>query len=310
MTKTRNESDVLETVGLHASEMEEDVARVVVHENKVLGLHLVPGLEVEADEMDDGIRALVRVAPGAVIEKPVHMCFGVLPEEGLQRIIMETHIEEQSAVSIQAHCSFPYAVDVRHEMEAEITIGEGARYTYFERHVHGLGGGVNVIPKAKVFVREGGRFQTEFELIKGRVGQMAIDYETECDADAVVDMMARVRGREDDRIKIRETSRLKGKGARGVLTSYVALRDRARADIENVMTAEAPLSRGHVDCKEIIQDEAVARAVPIVEARHPKAHVTHEAAIGSVDSKQLETLMARGMDEEKASDLIIQGLIS
>ena len=43
---------------------------------------------------------------------------------------------------------------------------------------------------------------------------------------------------------------------------------------------------------------------------HPKAHVTHEAAIGSVDSKQLQTLMARGLSEDEAVDLIIQGLLS
>ncbi len=38
--------------------------------------------------------------------------------------------------------------------------------------------------------------------------------------------------------------------------------------------------------------------------------MTHEAAIGSVDTKQLETLMARGLDEDAASELIIQGLLS
>ncbi|MFO7946808.1 MAG: SufD family Fe-S cluster assembly protein, partial [Armatimonadota bacterium] len=67
---------------------------------------------------------------------------------------------------------------------------------------------------------------------------------------------------------------------------------------------------GHVDCREIIQDNGVARAVPIVEVRHPQAHVTHEAAIGSVDSKQLQTLLSRGLSEDEAEDLIIQGLLS
>jgi hypothetical protein len=38
--------------------------------------------------------------------------------------------------------------------------------------------------------------------------------------------------------------------------------------------------------------------------------VTHEAAIGSVDSRQLQTLMSRGLDEDKAVDLIIDGLLS
>ena len=65
-----------------------------------------------------------------------------------------------------------------------------------------------------------------------------------------------------------------------------------------------------MDCKEIIQGNGKATAIPIVEVSNPHAHVTHEAAIGSVDNKQLETLMSRGLDEDDAVDLIIQGLLS
>jgi Fe-S cluster assembly ATPase SufC len=43
--------------------------------------------------------------------------------------------------------------------------------------------------------------------------------------------------------------------------------------------------------------------------RDSRAHVTHEAAIGSVDNKQLETLLARGLSEDEAVDLIIEGLL-
>ncbi|MBS3734681.1 MAG: SufD family Fe-S cluster assembly protein, partial [Phycisphaerae bacterium] len=82
------------------------------------------------------------------------------------------------------------------------------------------------------------------------------------------------------------------------------------ADVYNKLTATAAGARGHVDCKEIITDRGIANAVPIVEVSHPKAHVTHEAALGSVDSKQLQTLMARGLTEDAASDLIIAGLLS
>ncbi|MCX7015477.1 MAG: SufD family Fe-S cluster assembly protein [Candidatus Sumerlaeota bacterium] len=123
-------------------------------------------------------------------------------------------------------------------------------------------------------------------------------------------MRARIRGRADDRIHIRETAKLAGPYSRGVLTTHIALRDQARANVENTLIADAPYARGHVDCKEIVRDQAIARAVPIVEVRDPKAHVTHEAAIGSVDSKQLETLMARGLSEDAACDLIIKGLLS
>ena len=111
-------------------------------------------------------------------------------------------------------------------------------------------------------------------------------------------------------MRIHEKADLVGEGARGVLTTNIAVRDTAQADIRNTLTASAPGARGHVDCKEIVQGEAVAKAVPIVEVRHPKAHVTHEAAIGSVDSKQLETLMTRGLSEDDATELIIGGLLS
>ncbi|NLO32720.1 MAG: hypothetical protein GX117_05100, partial [Candidatus Hydrogenedentes bacterium] len=66
----------------------------------------------------------------------------------------------------------------------------------------------------------------------------------------------------------------------------------------------------HVDCKEIVLDAAAARAVPTVEVRNPSAHITHEAAIGSVSSRQLQALLSRGLDEDEATDLIIEGLLS
>jgi len=288
----------------------DDVARVEVHENKVVGVHLVPGLKVEASETNDGIDAYIAVAEGAEIEKPVHICFGVLPETGLQHINLNIEIKQNSKASILAHCTFPNAKKVEHLMDASITIEPGARYSYFERHVHGPYGGVTVIPNAKIVVHEGGEFSTEFELIKGRAGRIRFDYVATCHARSVLEMTARINGRANDDIQIQETAHLVGEEARAALISHLALRDQARAEIYNTMTASAPRARGHVDCKEIVVGNAFAKAVPVVEVKHPMAHITHEAAIGSVDSKQLQTLLTRGLSEDEATDIIIEGLLS
>jgi Fe-S cluster assembly scaffold protein SufB len=37
--------------------------------------------------------------------------------------------------------------------------------------------------------------------------------------------------------------------------------------------------------------------------------LTHEAAIGSVDKKQVETLMARGLTEDEAVDVVVRGML-
>lgn len=300
-----------ESIGVapHALRGRTDIARIEIHANRVLGAHLVPGLEVDARERKDGVMARIRVLEGTVIEHPIQVCFGMIPEDGVQEISLEIDIEPRATAGIVAHCTFPNARKVRHEMDAVIRVGEDARYAYFERHVHGPAGGVVVLPRSRVHVARGARFQTEFELLRGRVGEIEIDLEAHGDAHSTTEINARISGTADDRIQIREAVHLEGEYARGVLTSHIALRGTARAEIFNTLTATAAYARGHVDCKEIVQDQAVARAVPIVEVSHPKAHVTHEAAIGSVDSRQLETLMARGLSEDEAVDLIIQGLL-
>jgi Fe-S cluster assembly scaffold protein SufB len=168
---------------------------------------------------------------------------------------------------------------------------------------------VLVLPRSRVHVAEGARYRTEFELIRGRVGEMDIQVEVTGESSSVSEVAARVCGAGDDRIAISETARLVGQHARGVLMTSIALRDSAHAKVCNTLHASAAYARGHVDCKEIVQDQAVAEAVPVVTVSHPKAHVTHEAAIGSVDSKQLETLMSRGLTEDEAVDLIIRGLM-
>ncbi|MFO8057644.1 MAG: SufD family Fe-S cluster assembly protein [bacterium] len=310
MSEDKTVQELYESIGLSEHMHGKDVAKLTIHGNRVVGSHLVPGLKVETEEKEHGIRADIRVEKGVKIEKPVQLCFGLLPETGLQDIEMEVNMEEDSAASIVAHCTFPNAVKVLHKMNAVINIGKGASYTYFERHVHGPAGGVEVIPKAKVDLAEDARFKTEFELIKGRVGVIDIDYEVTCAARSTLDMMARVSGREDDFVKIQETGHLIGEDARAVLQTNIALRDTAQAEVYNTVTATAAGARGHVDCKEIVQNQARAKAVPIVDVSHPGAHVTHEAAIGSVDSKQLQTLLSRGLDEEEATELIIEGLLS
>ncbi len=297
------------------TEIEEDVfknpeiAHLFIHHNKVLGKRTLDGLTVDTEEIEDGVKVRLHLAEGVIIKNPVHLCFGLFHQEGTQRIIMDVKIEKRAKISILSHCAFPNPIKIKHIMDADIEISEGAEYSYLERHVHGFKGGIEVYPKAKVRLGKNAKFKTDFELLKGRVGLIDIDYKVICEANSVLEMNTKINGTGDDVIKINEEGELIGEHSSGVLTSRVALRDKARAEVYSKLIATAAYARGHVDCKEIVQDNGVAKAVPVVEVRHPKAHITHEAAIGSVDSKRLQTLLARGLTEEKAVDLIIQGLL-
>ncbi|KXB07602.1 SufBD protein [candidate division MSBL1 archaeon SCGC-AAA382A20] len=287
-----------------------ETAHLVLNKDKVVGMNDVPGLAVDAVPIENGVDVDINLERGTIVEKPVHLCFGVTDKKGTQRILLNIDIGENSEIGILAHCVFPQALDVKHIMDADIQIGKNANYSYLEKHIHSPEGGLEVIPTATIELEENARLTSDFELIEGQVGKIDIEYETTCKKDSVMEMTAKVDGRGDDLVKISEIGNLVGEGARGVLTTRVALREEARAEVFNKLTADAPEARGHVDCKEIVQDNGSAKAVPIVEVNNPKAHVTHEAAIGSVDAKQLETLMSRGLSEEEGVDLIIEGLLS
>jgi hypothetical protein len=285
------------------------VASAVISGNQVLAVNQVEGVTIEAEELEHGVRACVRVEPGTKVDYPVHLCFGMIPSEGLQEIISEFEIGQGAEVGFLAHCTFPNAVDLRHVMDARIHVGPGATMRYSEGHYHGAQGGIEVLPTTYAQVDDGGRLESEFSLVHGRVGRLEIQFEADVAAAGVVELVAKAYGSADDEINVSEVVRLNGAGARGLTKTRAAVRDRATSEIRTTAEGNAPGAVGHMDCTEIVRGEAVARNIPIVVVRDDRARVTHEAAIGSVSRRELETLMARGLDEEDAVDIIIRGML-
>jgi len=303
--------DAYSKAGGDAHSMESaDTCKMVIHENKVLSSSEVPGVHLENIPKADGVTAILRVDDGVKVKNPIHMCFGLLPDQGVQDIIMRVDIGKNADVSVFAHCVFPNAVKVIHKMDAVLNIGDGARYSYKETHFHGDSGGIDVLPTAKVILGRGAIYENSFSLIEGSVGNLVFDYDIVAGPDSVTEMIAKIYGKNDDIIKIFEKVHLDGENARSMIKTRIVLRDRAQAEMIGETYGNAAYARGHVDCTELVNgSQCKARAVPIVSVTNDKAKVTHEAAIGSVDRRQVETLMARGLDENEAVDVIVRGLL-
>lgn len=286
-----------------------EIAHLAVDGHKLLSMKSVEGLDVDAKETMTGISAKVTVKEGVKLKNPVHLCFGVLHKKGTQKIKMDVRLEKNSSAYFIAHCIFPNAEKVRHIMDAAVDIGEGAEMRYSETHYHGLYGGIEVVPKSVVKIGKNGRYFTDFTLTTGRVGKLGMDYTVEAGENAVTELTARVFGHANDDINIKEKVVLAGKNSRSIIKTRVAIEDDAQAEVTGITEGGAEGARGHVDCMEIVKDRAVAKAIPIVNVTNPLAKVTHEAAIGSVDKRQMETLMAHGLTPEEAVDVIVKGIL-
>lgn len=286
-----------------------DTAHLVAYGHRVISRQSVAGVTVEARADEQGVHARVTVAEGRVIAQPVHLCFGLFERFGVQNVDLELTLEVDAQATFWSHCLFMFPDRARHAMDARITLLPGARLTYHEAHYHGPSGGIEVLPTARVQVGGRAHYRADFSLVQGRVGKLAVDYDVIVGEAATAELTSKVYGHLTDEIEIRERVHLNGAGARSLVKTRVALEDEARARIVGTTHGNAAGARGHVDCLEIVRGGARASAVPEVEVTHTEAKVTHEAAIGSVDERQIEALMARGLDPEAAVRRIILGML-
>ncbi|TYB89332.1 MAG: SufD family Fe-S cluster assembly protein [Kosmotoga sp.] len=283
---------------------------MLVSSNEILGKNEIDGLEIKGEKLSDGVKAQITVKKGYHLKHPVHLCFGIIPETGIQRIIADFVIEKNANAVFLAHCSFPNAKKVQHIMEGNVYIGENAFFKYDETHFHGNSGGVEVLPKMKINVAKSGQYVSNFKLIKGSAGVIKLDYEAYLSEDSASELYAKVYGKKSDDIQVKESIYLNGKNSRGLAKSRIVLAENAKAEILGEIVGRGSDSRGHVDCMEIIQgNNTTASAVPKLQVVNETAKLTHEAAIGSVDKHQVETLMARGLTEQEAIDTIVSGLL-
>ncbi|MFM1891062.1 MAG: hypothetical protein RLZ44_139 [Pseudomonadota bacterium] len=301
--------DLFGTAGWEAPAIPQ-AAHLVAYGQQLASLNSLPGIRVAAQAGAGGIVANVVIAAGVKAQQPVHLCFGLYQQFDVQNVQLTLTLEAGAEATLWSHCLFATQLAARHAMQGEIRLMEGAVLHHQEAHFHGESGDIEVTPHARVTLARNARYVSDFSLIRGRVGRLDLDYRVQVGAAAVAELTSRVYGVGTDAIRLRERIELNGPRARGMVKTRVAVRDDASAEVIGVMEGNAAGARGHVDCMEVVRDRARVSAVPEVRVRHPQAKVTHEAAIGSVDSRQLETLMARGLAPEAAVDIIVRGMLA
>ncbi len=288
-----------------------ETPKLILNFNKIIRKTEVPGLILSGQEIFNGIVADIVVKKGAKIKQPVHLCFGMTRQEGVQEIVPRFIIEDEAEVLMLAHCSFPKAKNLVHRMDAQVIVGKNAKFFYEERHYHGEESGAHVFPAFEMDVGEGSFCKSVFSLVNGTVGEVNINVEIYVHKDAKVEIVSKAYGKTTkDKVRIRDGVFLEGENARSTIRMRAAARDGGDIIMEGITEGNAPFATGHVDCVEIVQGfGSTAQAIPVVRVTDEMARITHEAAVGRVNQKELDTLMARGLSEEEAVDLIIRGML-
>ncbi|MBM3661667.1 MAG: Fe-S cluster assembly protein SufB [Actinobacteria bacterium] len=254
--------------------------------------------------------SFIYVPPGVEVEMPLQAYFRINAENMGQFERTLIIADEGSRVHYIEGCSAPvYTSDSLHSAVVEIVVKPSARVTYTT--IQNWSSNVfNLVTKRAVVEAEG-----HMEWIDGNIGsRLTMKYPSvvmvgpKASGEVLSVAYAGAGQHQDTGAKMihaapETTSKVVSKSisSGGGRTSYRGL-VRVEDDAANCVS--------HVQCDALILDEdSVSDTYPYTEVGSRDAVVGHEASVSKIADEQLYYLMSRGLSEERAMSMVVNGFI-
>jgi Fe-S cluster assembly scaffold protein SufB len=282
------------------------------HWAKDLMWHLVA---VDADKytantelaLDNGY--FIRALPSAHVQEPVEACLYLRTDRFAQHVHNLVIVEEGASLHVITGCStHPTVRSGLHIGVSEFYIRQGGSLTF--TMVHNWAEDVHVRPRTGVIVEEGGRFISNYILLRPVKSVQMYPTVTLAGPEAVARLQSIIIAHPGGELDV---------GGRVILQ---APRTRAEIIARTVTTGGVTISRGHLlglvpdikahlECRGLIlAPHGVIYAIPELEGRVAGVDMSHEAAVGKIAQEEVEYLMARGLDEDEAVSTIVRGFLN
>ena len=254
--------------------------------------------------------SFIYVPPGVEVEMPLQAYFRINSESAgrFERTLIIA--DEGSKVRYIEGCSAPvYTTNSLHSAVVEIAVKPNARVTYTT--IQNWSPNVYNLVTKRARVEAGGHM----EWIDGNIGsKLTMKYPAvylvgDGATGEVLSVAYAGEGQHQDvgakmvHAAPNTTSRIVSKSISkdGGITTYRGL---VRVD------EGATGAKSHVECDALILDEhSISKTFPYMEIGERDAQIGHEATVSKIADEQLFYLMSRGLSEEQAMGLIVNGFI-
>ncbi len=260
-----------------------------------------------AEDLDDGY--FIRLRAGHRLIYPVQTCLYIRTPGVVQKVHNIIIVEEGAELNLITACTtHPGVRSGFHIGVSEFYVKKGGKLTF--TMIHNWAEETHVRPRTGVIVEEGGTYISTYVTLH----QVAT-------------------------IQAMPNCRLVGPGAKATFGSVVVAPQGSHLDLGARVSLEAPgtraeiisrsvtyggvsIARGHLigkapeikahlECQGLmLSDEGAIQAIPQLDAYYANVEMSHEAAVGKVAQEEIEYLMARGLSEEEATSLIVQGFLT
>lgn len=195
----------------------------------------------------------------------------------------------------------------RHVGSTVFEVGEGADVSLTKLHhwpsTH------KSVSRSQVTVDKNGSFNSYYIALTPVKNERSLT-RAQLKAGATANFKSLVHASQESQFNIEGEIDLQGEGASSQVVSK-SISTGGLATTDELITGQARATQGHIECDGLLlSEEGEIKAVPQLDAVHPETNLSHEAAVGKISEKELNYLMARGLSEEQAKSLVIQGFLS
>lgn len=250
----------------------------------------------------------IRSLPGARVKDPVQSCLYLAKEGFSQNVHNLVIVEEDSELHIITGCATaPHLVSGLHVGVSEFYVKKGARLTF--TMIHEWGEKVNVRPRTVTHVEAGGVIVSNYISLKP-VGSLQMFPTTHLAGQGAVARFNSVLvAGPGSHLDVGSRIVLHAPGSRAEIISRAISSGGtiiARGDLDGKVAG----IKAHLECKGLILNDGLMHAIPELKGRVPGVEMSHEAAVGKIDQREIEYLMARGLDEDEAVSTIVRGFLN
>ncbi|MFI3307441.1 MAG: SufD family Fe-S cluster assembly protein [Mycoplasmatota bacterium] len=235
----------------------------------------------------------------------------IVSNSGLNDLVYnDFYIGDNSSVVIKAGCAVHNEGNHKtgHSGIHRFYIGKNAKVSYIEKHYAcGKGSGKKILnPTTEVVLEENATFKMETTQYSGvsksdRVTNALLkDNSTLIIRENIITQNSEIT-KTSFNVKLEENSSCH-------LVSRSVAKDNSYQEFISNLEGNKK-SYAHSECDAILQGNARVTAIPKVVANHYEARLIHEATIGKIAGEQLLKLMSLGLNEEEATNIIINGFL-
>ncbi|MBW2099871.1 MAG: SufD family Fe-S cluster assembly protein [Deltaproteobacteria bacterium] len=250
----------------------------------------------------------IRSLPGVKVEHPVQACLYIEKEGFAQNVHNIVIAEENSEIHIITGCATaPHLMTGLHVGVSEFYVKKGAKLTF--TMIHDWGDKINVRPRTVTHVEEDGVIVSNYISLKP-VGSLQMNPITYLDGKGAVARFNSVLvAGEGSHMDVGSTILLNQPNTRAEIISRAIVSGGTIIARGNMVGKVADI-KAHLECKGLVLKDGLMQAVPELQGHVPGVDMSHEAAVGKIDKREIEYLMARGLNEEEAISTIVRGFLN